>query len=93
MRRFWQQLFDGRIVGADRVAEMTTPRSSFDSGRYGWGFWLDAHGPGVRLVGGDAGVSFTSRHDPVAGTTWSVLSNTSDGAWPLVRYLREAFGS
>ena len=28
-------------------------------------------------------------HDPVAGTTWSVVSNTTDGAWPIVKRLMD----
>jgi hypothetical protein len=41
------------------------------------------------LEGYDAGVSFRSVHDPRAGLTHTVLANTSDGAWPLARQLRE----
>jgi hypothetical protein len=37
----------------------------------------------------DAGVSFRSVHDPGADVTYTVISNTTDGAWPLVRLLRE----
>ncbi|NND84003.1 MAG: beta-lactamase family protein [Acidimicrobiia bacterium] len=90
---FWAALFSGRIVGERWVEEMTTARSRFPGGGYGWGFWLDEEGAGVRLIGGDAGVSFTSRHDPATGSTWSVLSNTSDGAWPIIRHLRDTLGS
>lgn len=93
MRTFWEALFGGRIVGRPMVEEMTRPRSTpVPSARYGWGFWLDAEGDGVSLVGADAGVSFTSRHHPGDGVTWSVLSNTSDGAWPLIRHLGQALG-
>ena len=35
------------------------------------------------LVGQDTGVSFTSGHDPRRKITYSVISNTSDGAWPV----------
>jgi hypothetical protein len=35
------------------------------------------------------GVSFHSVHDRARQVTWTVISNTSDGAWPLVRLLRE----
>ena len=41
------------------------------------------------LEGMDAGVSFHSRHDAGAGLTWTVVSNTTDGAWPIVRHLAE----
>jgi CubicO group peptidase (beta-lactamase class C family) len=86
---FWAALFAGRIVASEWVDEMVRPRSTLPSGsaRYGLGLWLDAAGPGVQLEGHDAGVSFGSMHDPTTGRTVTVLSNTSEGAWPIVRYL------
>lgn len=90
MSRFWRALFDGRIVGQDWVAEMTRPHSLVpaEKARYGLGFWLHETGPQVKLVGSDAGVSFTSTHDPHTDLTWSVLGNTDDGAWPVARAVR-----
>ncbi|WP_412543400.1 serine hydrolase domain-containing protein [Longispora sp. K20-0274] len=87
---FWRAFLGGRIVGGDWVAEMTLPHSSVpaERARYGLGFWLDETGPQVRLAGFDAGVSFTSEHDPATGVTWSVLGNTDDGAWPVARAVR-----
>ena len=41
------------------------------------------------LEGYDAGVSFRSLHDPVAGVTATVISNWGNGAWPLVPLLEE----
>lgn len=89
MHRFWEALFEGRIVPSEWVTEMTRPRRDApdEDARYGLGFWLAAEGPSVRLVGADAGVSFTSAHDPTTATTWTVVSNTSSGAWPLVQHL------
>ncbi len=94
MHTFWESLFTGRIVSTDRVGEMTRPHSDApeEEARYGLGFWLAETGPIVRLVGADAGVSFTSSHDPTSGMTWTVVSNTSDGAWPIVRQLQQTLG-
>lgn len=88
---FWDALDHGRIVPQARVAEMLRPRSEVasESKRYGLGFWLHATGPAVMLEGMDAGVSFQSRHDPGAGLTWTVMGNTTNGAWPIVRHLTE----
>jgi CubicO group peptidase (beta-lactamase class C family) len=87
---FWRALFESRIVGREWVAEMTRPRSDVPrmKSRYGLGFWL---GPAatVFLEGYDAGVSFRSVHDPARRLTWTVVSNTSEGAWPLVRLLAD----
>jgi CubicO group peptidase (beta-lactamase class C family) len=87
----WAAFFAGRIVAADFVAEMVRPRSDVpeESMRYGLGFWLDKTGDAVMLVGGDAGVSFRTVHDPVRGYTHTVVSNTTEGAWPVTRRLHE----
>lgn len=87
---FWRAFFDGRIVGRQWVAEMTRPHSLVpaEHARYGLGFWLHETGPQVSLVGGDAGVSFTSTHDPSTDVTWTVLGNTDSGAWPVARAVR-----
>ena len=88
---FWEALFAGRIVPMTRVAEMVRPRSDWpeESRRYGLGLHLHRTGDAVWLEGYDAGVSFTSLHDPGSATTWTVMSNWSDGAWPLVRLLND----
>ena len=85
----WSALFAGRIVTLDWVAEMLRARStvSRQSMRYGLGFWLHASSDVVLLEGHDAGVSFRSAHDPASTTTWTVISNTSEGAWPMARLL------
>ena len=92
VRAFWEALFAGRIVAREWVAEMTRPRSDSpeDGRRYGLGFWLHGTTDTVMLEGYDAGVSFRSLHDPVAGVTATVISNWSNGAWPLVPLLEES---
>lgn len=92
MHTFWNSLFDGLIVPAEWVDEMTHPHSMVpeDDARYGLGFWLPSNGPAVRLVGSDAGVSFYSQHNPVGHSTLTVLGNTTGGAWPMVEHLRGA---
>ena len=90
----WAALFGGRIVSPDAVAAMVRPRSDVpaESKRYGLGFWLAQTGDEVMLEGYDAGVSFRTVHDPVRRLTYTVISNTSDGAWPVVRRLGDALG-
>ena len=91
---FWNALFAGRIVSNDRVDELVRPHSDAPahSQRYGLGFWLHASTDAVGLEGYDAGVSFRSVHDPRARITHTVISNTTDGAWPLARHLEERLG-
>jgi hypothetical protein len=54
---------------------------------YGRGCWLSAASDAVFLEGYDAGVSARSVHQPSTATTCTVLSNTSEGAWPMVKLL------
>lgn len=91
----WEALDAGRVVPRARVAQMLRPSSDVPtaSKRYGLGFWLHATGPAVILEGMDAGVSFQSHHDAGEGLTWTVVSNTTDGAWPIVRHLREVLSA
>jgi CubicO group peptidase (beta-lactamase class C family) len=91
MASFWDAFLGGRIVAPEWVARMVHPRSDVPELelRYGLGFWLHASSDAVVLTGMDAGVSFRSFHDPAEELTWTVVSNTTDGAWPLARFLRE----
>lgn len=85
----WGALFSGRIVSAETVAEMVRPRSIDLSGtrRYGLGFWLHGFNDTVFLEGADAGVSCRAAHRPSTGAAFTVLSNWSDGAWPIAQLL------
>jgi CubicO group peptidase (beta-lactamase class C family) len=89
VQKLWTAMFDGRIVSKECVAELVTPRSDVpsESRRYGMGFWLHESRDVVMLEGMDAGVSFRSMHDPAARLTFTVISNTHDGAWPLAKKL------
>lgn len=92
---FWDALLAGRIVAVDRVAEMVRPRSEWpeQSRRYGLGLHLHGTGDAVWLEGYDAGVSFVSKHEPSTTTTYTVVANTSDGAWPIARLLSGCLGT
>ncbi|GAB3582428.1 serine hydrolase domain-containing protein [Amycolatopsis endophytica] len=87
LHAFWAALFAGRIVPLAWVREMTAARNDVpeENMRYGLGFRLD--GDAVLLEGYDAGVSCRTvcRGD----LTYTVLSNTSEGAWPIARRLAE----
>ena len=84
MRTFWTALCDGKIVPQERVAAMAAPRSDVNERwQYGLGLWIVAGTSTVALVGYDAGVSFRSVHHPETDTTCTVVSNWTDGAWPL----------
>ncbi len=94
LHRFWTAFVGGRIVGERWPEEAVEPRSE-DTGqplRYGLGFWLSRRGAELVLEGHDAGMSVRSVHDRAAGMSWTVVSNTSEGAWPLARLLTDEIG-
>lgn len=91
----WPAFFEGRIVSPQWVALMVHPHSEVpsESRRYGLGFWLhESSDHMVMLEGGDAGVSFRSVHDRRRSLTYTVISNTTRGAWPIARHLDEVLG-
>ncbi len=94
VHRFWEAFLGGRVVPPAWVEEMVRPRSDVphERRRYGLGFWLHESSDALLLEGYDAGVSFRTVHDPARDLTWTVVSNTSNGAWPVVRHLRETLG-
>lgn len=89
VHRLWTALLEGAVLDPETLADAWRPRSDVPSEgkRYGLGFWLQADGPGVLLEGYDAGVSFRTAHDPQSETTYTVICNWSDGAWPLTKML------
>ena len=70
------------------------PRSDWpeESRRYGLGFHLHETGDAAWLEGYDAGVSFTSLHEPNQEVTYTVISNWTDGAWPIIELLNNQLG-
>ena len=91
LHRLWRSLLDGTLVSEETAADMLRPRSDVpqERSRYGLGFWLHADRDAFYLEGLDAGVSCRSVHDRGTGTTFTVVSNTTYGAWPMARHLAE----
>ena len=71
---------------------MLRPHSDWpqEDRRYGLGFHLHATTDTAWLEGYDAGVSFASVRRPSSAVTYTVISNWSDGAWPVVRAISDA---
>lgn len=87
---FWRALESGALLPAEVLDDMVTVRSiESPTYRYGLGLGLGAQDGVVSLVGSDAGVSFRSVHDRRTDVTWTVISNTSEGAWPVARVVGE----
>jgi CubicO group peptidase (beta-lactamase class C family) len=92
VHHFWDAFLAGKIVAPQWVDAMVHPRSDVpsESKRYGLGFWLHATSSTVMLDGYDAGVSFRAARDIERDITWTVVSNTSEGAWPIVRAIADS---
>lgn len=73
---------------------MLHPRSDVpeEGMRCGLGVFLDPSRDVAMLVGGDAGVSFRSVHDPAADLTHTTIGNTSSGAGRVSFALDAALG-
>jgi CubicO group peptidase (beta-lactamase class C family) len=94
VHRMWTSLYAGRIVPTDVVAEMLRPRSDIEAdppGQYGLGFWMFPTQHVVELHGSDAGVSFQTDSNREKDLIYTVLSNVTDGAWPVSYHLDELF--
>ena len=85
----WVAVFAGRIVPTELVDAMVAPRSEY-SERYGYGlgFWLQRATGAVEMEGFDAGASFRSARARDGSFTYTILSNTSQGADPIVEVLQ-----
>src|SRR6478735_8208213 len=83
----WAAFYAGRIVDERWVAEMQRDRADGPRGSvgYGLGFWLLVGDGVLQLEGMDAGCSFRSVHHTSPAVTYTVMANTTDGAWPVLR--------
>jgi CubicO group peptidase (beta-lactamase class C family) len=89
LARLWTALFGGGIVPRAVLEEMLRPQHEVvpPSRGYGLGVWLVDERGAVEIEGSDPGISFRSRFEPGTGLVFSVLSNTTTGAWPIVKAL------
>jgi CubicO group peptidase (beta-lactamase class C family) len=85
IERLWRGVLDHRVIGPSLVDSFLGKAvHAREQTFYGRGVWIQDDPPLHYIVGQDAGVSFRSslRAD---GTIATVVSNTSRGAWPMVR--------
>jgi CubicO group peptidase (beta-lactamase class C family) len=88
--RLWRGFFAGAVLSPELTSlflKKAATRVEKAHTFYGHGVWIHDDGAGPPLhyiVGSDAGVSFrSSAHSD--GTFATVVSNTSEGAWPMIR--------
>jgi len=85
VERLWRGVLEGRVIGPEFVTSFLEKSAhARDQTFYGRGVWFQDDPPLHYIIGQDAGVSFRSslRAD---GTIATVVSNSSRGAWPMVR--------
>jgi len=90
----WDGFWAGQILKVALVEEFAAPfvqaATEGPHKSYGYGLWIHDDGKNsqrVYITGCDAGVSFQSSVTRTEELQVSVLSNTSDGAWPVLRTL------
>ena len=93
----WKAFWSNQIIPHDLVSLYATPHvkaeTEGETTYYGHGLWINTKTmgqPEVYIVGGDAGVSFRSSVQRASGLQVTVLSNTSNGAWSVLRDIRNA---
>lgn len=91
MNLFGTALLEGGLLQEQSVSELLRPRCFVERERvsYGYGFWIDQPNESVFLEGYDAGVSFRSAARRGGNGGYTVVSNISSGAWPVVALLRD----
>lgn len=83
LARFAHALTEGRLVSADMVRTLTTPKPDLSSPDYGFGFGIEDHGPLGTVFGHSGGFpGINAMLDIYAdqGLVVAVMSNTDNGA-------------
>jgi CubicO group peptidase (beta-lactamase class C family) len=91
----WKAFWENKILPRELVEIYATPyvkaESEGEHTYYGHGLWIDQAEEGlpeVYITGCDAGVSFWSSVQRDDDLQVTVISNTTDGVWPVLRDIR-----
>lgn len=89
----WDALLNYKILSKDLVELYIKPYIKADSEGenlfYGYGIWIYKEKSVVEyIVGCDAGVSFKSAIIREKDIVYTVISNTGNGAWPIIREIQ-----
>lgn len=88
--RFLQALRSGALLTRDLTDLFFRPQVRHRNG-FWFGFGLEFDGPDYGKDGINAGASARLCHYAAAGVDAAILSNTKDGAWPIVAELSRRF--
>lgn len=91
LAKFWDSLFNGQLLSPPILEKMLTPQVATGKRAgdfYGYGVWInrkDKDQLSYFITGQDPGVSMLSAVYPTSQIQTTVISNTSEGAWPVQR--------
>lgn len=96
MEKLWNAFIKGELLSETLTAQFMTPQIQEDfkndKSWYGYGLWLTVEEDQVSeamIVGCDAGISFKSGYKFKDHVSYSVFSNTADGAWIITGAIKE----
>lgn len=96
MDKLWKAFLSYELLSKELTDAYMTPQVQEDKQNerswYGYGLWLSVDNDNVveiAIIGCDAGVSFKSGYRTDENVSYTVMSNTTDGAWSVTGTIRE----
>ncbi|RNF39178.1 serine hydrolase [Planococcus salinus] len=93
MTKFWERLMDYTLLSKDMTQQLLSSHATTEEGAYGYGVWIELEEEipvKYHVMGYDPGVNFHSGYYPSDGSTLTVLSNNSGGAYEVVELIEGA---
>lgn len=87
--KFDQALRSGKLINAESLKTVTTPKPELNSPEYGYGFFASATSPWTGHSGGFIGINSDLRMNLSGGWTLIVMSNYGRGAGPVSTKMSE----
>ncbi len=96
MARFWDALFQHKLLSAEVTEQLLYPHIEVDKeSSYGYGVWMKRDAAKIKkyyVVGFDPGVSFHSAYNPETGQKVVVASNHDAGPYYIVQAIEANWG-
>lgn len=92
MAVFWEQLMNYSLLSEEGTRNLLKVHASDEEGHYGYGIWIKKEEDKIlkyHVMGYDPGVSFHSGFYPSNGSTLTVLSNESAGAYDVIQLIEQ----
>lgn len=97
MEEFWRSLFGYRLLKQELTEQVFYPhvrtQLAAPESYYGLGLWMDGEPEAVHcwfVTGYDPGVAFNSAYYPGSDVMLTILANTNQATWPLLKQLELA---